>query len=530
MGSVARVRLAGLARQRRAGISLALILLALLVVFWPTLATLPDTWARYDVSHGWLVAILAGLLVWRDRDRFLDGQGGEPLLLVPLAALSLLWLVATITYVQVVHQAAFILVLVCWALATFGKRSAGTVVVIGALLLLALPLWNALIPILRPLTTVASGALVTLVRVPAVIEGDFIHIPAGTFLVADGCAGLKYFVSALVIGITYAHLMVRGWAAKLGVVAVGAAVAIVGNWIRVAILIVIGHVSDMQAAIVDDHISFGWVTFTIGLVPFFLLAGAIERRAARRSPRDRAPDGFVEHEGGSDEQHGEALRDWPRFAVASAVAALGPVTYFAIGLLPVQGDRVPSDLVALVGNSAWEAVDVPEDAGSDWRPAYLGAQQHERVSFVHGGSRVHGHRLEYRKQAQGAKLVGYPNRIAAGEEILDERVVGPVDVSGRRWVRQAVLRTPEGPLLAWYWYRVGGSEAFSPIHAKALEIPAFLARHRVSELIAFASPCDAEDCSKAFEALADLMGARRSTAAVDSASPSPQLPDGGDRF
>lgn len=86
--------------------------------------------------------------------------------------------------------------------------------------------------------------------------------------------------------------------------------------------------------------------------------------------------------------------------------------------------------------------------------------------------------------------------------------MGPVDPARRLWVQQAVVLTPEGPVLVWYWYRVGGVDTFSPVHAKILEIPAFLSRRRASELIALSAACEADNCRDAFQALAGFMGVR----------------------
>jgi hypothetical protein len=87
-----------------------------------------------------------------------------------------------------------------------------------------------------------------------------------------------------------------------------------------------------------------------------------------------------------------------------------------------------------------------------------------------------------------------------------------LDPAGRLRVRQAVVRTPDGPILTWYWYRVGGQDTFMPVHAKVLEIPAFLGRRRGSELIALSAACEPQDCRNAFEALAAFMGAPRAPA------------------
>jgi exosortase len=501
------------ARERdKVRIALGVAALLMLAFFWPTLWSFTKTWslARYHYAHGWLVPGLVAWLIWNERTAFLKGRGGDPLLLVPLVGLSLFWLAATITHIQLFHQTGFVLLLVFWGLFVFGRNSARTVVVSGAVVLLSLPLWEMFIPLLRRLTTLMSGAMVTLARVPARIDGDLIHLPSGTFEIADGCAGLNYLLSALVIGIVYAQVLVRGTRARLLVVATATAVAIVGNWIRVALLVLIGHLTEMQAWLIANHIEFGWVVFFAGLLLFFVVAGRIEKRSARAGlkpedePARAQPETVVEAPLAPADTGG-----WmKRAGVASALAVAGPVLFFSLAALPAVDIEAPG-LDGVAGGAGWRAVAPESNQPFDWHPAYQGAQQHDRVSFTNGTAYVYGDRYVFREQAQDAKLIGYPNRIAQSRDILHQQVVGPVDPAGKLRVRQAVVRTPDGPILTWYWYRIGGVNTFTSVHAKVLEIPAFLTRRRVSELIAFSAPCEPTDCKAAFEALAGFTGARR---------------------
>lgn len=493
----------------RSGLVVAIAFGLTLAFFWPTLWSFGGTWERYGMSHGWLIAGLVGWLAWRDRADLLKGPGGDPLLLIPLVGLSLLWLLAVIAHVQLVHQVILVALMGCWGLLIFGWRSARTLGVLAATFLLGLPLWDVLVPLLRSLTTLASGSIVRLLGIPAEIEGDWIHIAAGTFIIEDGCAGLNYLLSGVVVGAVYAHVLVRGGWAQLAVLCTAGAFSIIGNWLRVVALIVIGHMTDMQSGLMTSHHGFGWLVFTASLVPFFLVARWIDKRASRTPAGLHADPGPAEMDARADAPPAPlgGIGRVRRAGMASGFAVLGPALFFMIGALPAV-DPGQISVADLPGGTEWELTDSSGQRPFDWRPAYQGAEQHEVLRFTNGSAHIYGDRFIYREQRQGAKLIGYPNRIAESSDLLDERVVGPIDQAGTRWVRQAVVRTPQGPVLTWYWYRVGGVDAFSRVHAKALEVPAFLTRRRASELIAFTAACDAEDCRSAFENLAGLMGSR----------------------
>lgn len=479
------------------GTPLAVAFLVLLVFFWPTVWSFAGTWSQGVMHHGWLIGGLTVWLVWRHRRDFLAGKVGDPLLLGVVAGLSLFWFTATVAHIQVFHQLAFTLVVVFWALAVFGRPMLRIVLLTGATFVLAVPVWDAIVPVLQRLTTWMSGGLVRLTGIHAVIEGDLIHIPAGSFWVADGCAGTGFFVSALAVGAMYAHLMVRGWRSQLAVVSAAALMALVANWVRVGSLIVIGQVTDMQSGLIANHYGYGWILFGIGLVPFFAVAGWIERRESRTpTPPSPAP--------ALDETMIQRL--FGRAVAASGFAVIGPVLYFAIGALPSRSDD-GQGLAGVIGGDEWEPV-VGEERPFSWQPDYQGATVHEAPVFTDGERRIYTDRFVFRRQAQGAKLIGYPNRIADPEAVIDQRIIGPVDRAATRWVRQAVIATAEGPVLTWYWYRVGGVETVYPVHAKFLEVPAFLTRRRSAELIAISAPCEPDNCASAFQALASFTGAR----------------------
>src|SRR5689334_17190111 len=87
---------------------LALVFVGLLAAFLPTLWSLPLTWSQSYQEHGWVLAVLVILTLWRDRRSF-EGERGEglPSLLGPLGLSSIAWLLAAVTNFGGPEQAAF---------------------------------------------------------------------------------------------------------------------------------------------------------------------------------------------------------------------------------------------------------------------------------------------------------------------------------------------------------------------------------------------------------------------------------------
>jgi EpsI family protein len=480
-----------------------------LLCFWPSWVSFAAVWSTDGFSHGWAIAGLTCWLVWRHRRRLTPSQG-EPdaALLLALAALSMLWLAAAVAHVRVMELTLVTSVILVWALAMVGRVGAKAVASIGATFLLAVPVWPVLIAVLRPLTVAGSGAFLWLIRIPAEIDGDVITIASGSFLVEDGCAGLRYLLASLTLAVFYAHLLLRAWPLRFAAVGLAAVIAIVGNWIRVTVLVIIGHVSQMRSVFIEDHLWMGWVVFCLGMIPFFLIA---ERMRVRG---ERAGGAVLDERAAPGPEGGERVGGPPagllrRALAATGVAVLGPLVYLVVGALPQPAPSL-LELDSLSGGGRWMPVHGGGAVRSfGWEPAFRGADEHATLAFrLSGGDdTVYADRLAYLDQRQGAELIGYGNAIAQ-DSLLVRDAVAVVPHAGRtaRWIRQAIVRTPETPILVWYWYRIGGVETFSERRAKLLEPVAFLRRRPAAEVVALSAPCSAESCQEAARTLASFLG------------------------
>ncbi|MDZ7781379.1 MAG: exosortase A, partial [Gemmatimonadota bacterium] len=472
------------------GVSLGAVLAAL----WPTLLSFHDVWTSYTYSHGYLVAGLSAWLLWRARARLWEGDAGRNLALPILLALGLLWLAATVMQLRVVHQGVLPLAVAAWALGVAGPPGFRAVLPATSLFLFAVPFWEVFIGPLQQLTILVSGNVVRLFGIQAEISGELVRIPSGTFEVAGTCAGLNFFIVGTFLGTAYAYLFLNRWRSRLAMVALAAATAVVANWVRVTGLVVIGHVTEMTHDLLQSHQTYGWVIFSVAFVLLFWLMRGLERRDRKRGQGDdlvRARPGPLPEEG--------VVRR--RALLACGALLVGPLIYFVVGALPARAGASPAP-------EATEAMDpwrvAPSDARPfDWRPEFGGAGVEHAWVWTNGTVEIYHDRLVYPEQRQGAELIGGPNRIAEASAIAAERPTWLRDLD--RTVREALIMTPEGPVLVWYWYRVGGVETVSPAWAKLLELWGFVRRRPVAELEALSVACGTDGCEEDAAALRELM-------------------------
>ncbi len=124
-------------------------------------------------------------------------------------------------------------------------------------------------------------------------------------------------------------------------------------------------------------------------------------------------------------------------------------------------------------------------------------------AWTNGSDTVRSVHVVYRSRDEPADLLGGLGPVAPDSLVIQERLVGPLPSSGRI-LRQAVVSTPDGPILVWYWYRSGGIEASTALERRFLQLRAFFNRTRQAEAIALVSSCQPRACDIAARALFEL--------------------------
>lgn len=216
------------------------------------------------LSHGYLLLVVAAmelarrlrLAVWQTRP-----TTHWPLLV--LGSLSMCWLLAERLDIQTLTQGLVPLVVAAATIAYVGWQQR-RLAVPWLLMLFAVPGWSWLGPILQALAISVVSVFVKLVGIPAYIQAPYFQLPYGTLEIADGCSGVHQFTIGLLLSVLFcvnAELPPRraAW-----IIACGAAASLIANWVRIAVLVVVAHESQMQHRWVTvDHYWMGWSVFAL---------------------------------------------------------------------------------------------------------------------------------------------------------------------------------------------------------------------------------------------------------------------------
>lgn len=435
----------------RLGLLLSSMMVLAVLLYRETAIAIWGLWTADNnptYSHGPLLLLVSLYILyqeWRKRE-------GEVYLEVSYAALvclvgsALLWFVAGLGSVQIVQMLAFVAIL-CFILMSFlGFRQAKPYLFPVLLIIGALPFWGFLVKYLQTISAVSAGWITTATIKPSIREGMFIHIPAGTFEVAEGCSGIAYFIVSVILAALFIysnHIALRK--APYFIVA-AMAVAIIANIIRVYIIVLSGQLTDMQSYFVQkEHFSLGWVIFAIGISIALWQAGrflpAEQINSAHEKPQDSVKN--------SPSLVQQPVQ-WLSIAFIILALAIGPLfaEVYRNDLSPKYTFTI--HLPEVVGNSN----KVPYT--DTYHPIIQAGDVSQEASYVNlsDDSKIYFYMNYFYKQSQGYEAVSDNNRLADGGNWrrLSNHVIKP-HINGYKDVRETRLRARNGEeRIVWHWY------------------------------------------------------------------------------
>ena len=263
----------------------------------------------------WLVALKEDELAAMTPQAFWPGLG--------LVAAGLgIWSAGQAAGINLLAQAGAVAALQAAVITVLGLRVS---------LLLALPLAYAsfLVPfgdeIIPPLQAITAAIAITLTQasgVPAQIEGIYIDTPAGLFIVAEACSGVKFLIAMVTLAVLVCFTRFERWRRRVAFLAACIIVPILANGVRAWATIYVAQFIGAERATGFDHIVYGWIFFAIIVAA---LLGAAWR--------------FFEREPEAYGWRAETIAGWSlvtraeRFRVTPTTAALAIVALAAIAAL-----------------------------------------------------------------------------------------------------------------------------------------------------------------------------------------------------
>lgn len=477
-------------------------LLVFILAYLESASILFNLWAGVEETiyqYGFLVLACTCYLLYLKRPEILNFQiRPSAWALAPSLMLAGAWFAASLVGVQTVQLAVLPFLLLAVTTTFFGLtflRLAGMPIL---LLLFAIPLWWPLLPFLKDATTLVTEMFLRAIAKPVFVEGYYLHLPGGSFFVDDGCAGLRFLLVTLIL--SFMSIDMHAMSAKKGAILLGIGVllALIANWIRVIVVVLVGDYTEMEHRLVNDHNDLGWFVYgVVVLLPFFFLMGKLTTGALLPAGRETP----------AEREQGDSKRYLLIYLFAIVILVAGPLLSAM-----VRFQDYPDRVVTLPQSSPfWTTT---SSGASDWQANYQGANQYLYNQYEGDAGLAELHLFNYANQQEGVELINVENtltdddlwRIVPGTESQASVAIGAEDID----VVKAQIESSSGEQkLVWYWFNVGGLPTNDTYVAKVYQLIALINGRKDASLIAIAADCGL-NCAGAAEIISSFAGDRYS--------------------
>ncbi len=293
------------------------------------------------------------------------------------------------------------------------------------------------------------------------LEGRYLSIPTGNFVVAEACSGINYLIATLAVATMFMYLRFRSLWRRVLFMLLAIAVPLIANGLRAYGIVMIAHLSDYRYALGVDHLIYGWVFFGVVIFALFALGNLF-------SDEEAAP-----------------------VSVPQLPGQVRPARASVIMVLTLAAALVPRGLLASIDSARpiSPAIELPRAppgwSGPDPLSPTLGARfdgvdQMLAATYVaEHGAHVILEVFYYRSQGDGQELVNQSNKVF-DETLWRQLAHGHRELPDSSPVTDVVelhLRAGDGSgeYLLWYWYETPGSRSANRLRIKFGEARARMA-------------------------------------------------------
>ncbi len=447
-------------RWRVTSVASVLVFFVLVLLFHETTHGMVHIWYNFETyTHGFLILPITLWLIWQKRHHL---AGFTPMpapgVLVLTAGGLVVWSLARLTGVLVVEQFAFVSVLITAMVGIVGWQVSKFLAFPLLFLLFAVPMGEDLIPPLMEFTATFTVEALRLTGIPVYRDGLWFSLPSGNWSVVEACSGVRYLIASVTLGVMYAYITYHMLWKRLLFILMSAVVPIIANGIRAYMIVMIGHLSEMEYAVGVDHLIYGWVFF--GIVMFLLFWIGSFWQETQEPPRYVAPP-----------RSHQAHKLVPRTLTVTAIVLLAAAfAVFATDRAQHLETEVVDTLEAPVQAGTWRLT----SAALPWSAAHLPTAHKFEAVYSNGHVEAQVHVVLFPHQYQGYEAINSQNQLTQNlrrsiNEGRGSLAVGDTDIWVNRKKAIVWVDTQEQEYLVWQWYRVAGHNVANRYIGKAWE-------------------------------------------------------------
>lgn len=253
-------------------LGIGLICLCFLALYHQVIYKLVMDWMTDDnYSHGFLIPVISGYLIWQDRKRLAEIPIAPANAGVIFLILSLLFFVVTNLGAELFTM-RFSMLFAIWSaiifLAGWAMAKALFYPIIYLVFMIPLPaiIWNKIAFPLKLFATRMAVSVIKMIQIPVYAEGNIIHLANTTLEVVDACSGLRSLTSLLALSAAFALISEHSRLKKIILFLSAVPIAILVNIIRLSSTAALARQYGAKVAEGFLHEMSGIVIFFLALI------------------------------------------------------------------------------------------------------------------------------------------------------------------------------------------------------------------------------------------------------------------------
>jgi exosortase A len=460
------------------------------VVFWSTTAGLISHW-RNDAAYnyGFFIFPISFWLLYRMRNIISQTPlKPEPIALVFILAMLIIWLLSRLVSINVTEQFSMVALipLIIWF--SLGSKIFKVALFPLWFLVLAVPMGKSLIPPLMEITADFTVNLVSNLGIPVYREGLNFILPTGHWSVVEACSGLNYLISSVTLGCLYAYLTYSANSKRIIFVVMICFIAVIANGLRASGIVLIGHFSNMRYGTGGDHTFYGWIFY--GLVIFLVFYVGSLWADKETAPSKQDHPGLNESELPVKSVH---------FALITLTLLLSAKAAFYLAYVGNEPQPTTLERTLTISLTNWKIVQ--HDSAINWQPVVNNPTFLSNGVYQLDSYEVKLSVATFLSMSEKTDILSSQNKIVtssgSGWKILADRR----EEQNSFFVKEYLIANNDRQLLLWNWNLLGQEETIDRKLGKLIMLKNLLLHGRSDGSIFFLTTAIEGDIESAREKL-----------------------------
>lgn len=443
--------------------------LVFIIGFNKTLAVLNQHWLTLDgnLAHGWIIVLLSLYLQHQQLKTAYTLKTPSILGAAALTTTSFIWFLGALANIDLLQQISLLSILFTTYWSLFGLITALKLIPAISVMFFAIPIWGYLTQTLVDLASYIVSYWIELTAIPALIQGNSFFLPSGQVDIAGGCSGVRYLnvamALALYIGLSGVFTIKR----RVFLLLTAIFLALLMNWLRIFILILIAYYSEMTHPLINDHENFGWLLFIFVIIPLILLGRKQYEKPLQEQQSARKPI------------HPTTI------LLTSAALLLGPIL-FHLKAEPAT---------PTVKTTSWEKSDLLiTPTQNRFNLTINNANQYQSFLAQYKNKNIGIDLIKNWQNSLRDNLIPYNYSLFSDAWIQKNKQIIELN-NGVSATLLTLERKPYGEhALLMYWFYVGQYQTHNYKYAKIMQLGAKIQNQNLFTAVGLTLTCEAQDC------------------------------------